>query len=404
MKLLSEIKPYKKIILLAILLRMLIIPFYFHPDIKIYNFQASFLKNGVFNIYSYLDSNKASLPFKEEFVYFPLAYLFLGAYQIVALPFLGGQFTEWLNSGNPTDFIFRYLFILKLPYLFLDILIAILIYNCFEKKKQKEQALILWLFNPFSIILIYFFSNIDIIPVTLTLLSLLFIKKNKGLWAGIFLVLGASFKAYPILLLPALFLTKEKFKQKFINLLSSIALFVLILIPFWSKEFIISSFSSGLTNRIFENGIEIGLTRKIPYFLIFYTIGFVHIYFKKRQKAWLFYLLTTLMLIASVNYNIQWLLWFLPFLIIMLVKNPKYLIYVLGIILIGVAIPLLLNDRYMNVALLSPMSKIFLQVSYPYLFIQQFINPLLIQKILRILFFVFSILILYKAIVNQKHA
>src|SRR4030066_1717911 len=113
MKLLSEIKPYKKIILLAILLRMLIIPFYFHPDIKIYNFQASFLKNGVFNIYSYLDSNKASLPFKEEFVYFPLAYLFLGAYQIVALPFLGGQFTEGLNTGNRQDLIFLIFLFLK---------------------------------------------------------------------------------------------------------------------------------------------------------------------------------------------------------------------------------------------------------------------------------------------------
>ena len=86
--------------LLAILIRLLLMPFYFHPDIKTYHFQSSHLQKGVFNIYSYLTENKQNLPIREEFVYFPLTYLFLGTYQIAASPLLGGDFNNWLSYAS----------------------------------------------------------------------------------------------------------------------------------------------------------------------------------------------------------------------------------------------------------------------------------------------------------------
>ena len=100
--------------------------FYFHPDIKTFNFQASFLGKGVIDIYSYLINNKQNLPFKEEFVYFPLSYFALGGYQIAVSPILGSGFNAWLNNASSNAFvidssIFRYLIVLKLPYLLLDI-------------------------------------------------------------------------------------------------------------------------------------------------------------------------------------------------------------------------------------------------------------------------------------------
>ena len=62
----------KKLLVLAIVLRVLVAAFLFHPDIKTFNFQASFLKKGVTDIYSYLIENRKTLPLKEEFVYFLL--------------------------------------------------------------------------------------------------------------------------------------------------------------------------------------------------------------------------------------------------------------------------------------------------------------------------------------------
>jgi hypothetical protein len=192
---------YLKFIVLAVLLRMLVMPFFFHPDIKTYSFQASFLQKGVWNIYSYLPEHKNELPLKEEFVYFPLTYFTLGTYQIIALPFLGPNFSNWLANANASAVdmigVYRYLFILKLPYLVLDILTAIFLAKIVGDEAVKRKVFLYWLFNPFSIIIIYVFSNVDIFPVFLSVLSLYFTRKNKWWLAGLMLGLGAGFKAYP---------------------------------------------------------------------------------------------------------------------------------------------------------------------------------------------------------------
>src|SRR3989344_2065609 len=116
---------FKKLLVLAVALRLLVSGLLFHPDIKTIAFQASFLKKGVTNIYPYLINNRISLPLKEEFVYFPLTYFTLGGYQAVISTFLGSNFDSWLQDAgansvvnNPS--IIKYLVLLKLPLLFVD--------------------------------------------------------------------------------------------------------------------------------------------------------------------------------------------------------------------------------------------------------------------------------------------
>jgi len=41
-----------KLLFLAVALRLLVSAFLYHPDIKTFNFQSSFLKKGVVDIYS----------------------------------------------------------------------------------------------------------------------------------------------------------------------------------------------------------------------------------------------------------------------------------------------------------------------------------------------------------------
>src|SRR5690348_461962 len=105
-----------RLLILAILLRVLLMPFFYHPDIKTYDFQASFLSHGVVNIYSYLVNNKQSLPLKEDFVYFPLTYFTLGGYQIIISPFFGSDFQKFLFDASSQALVkadsFRYLFLM----------------------------------------------------------------------------------------------------------------------------------------------------------------------------------------------------------------------------------------------------------------------------------------------------
>lgn len=407
------------IILLAVLLRLLIMPFYFHPDIKTYNFQASFLQSGVFNIYSYLAEEKARLPLKEEFVYFPLTYYFLGGYQVIASPLLGSGFHSWLyNAGvSVTDQIgtFRYLFLLKLPYLFLDILVGFIITLFFIERKQKKLALKLWLFNPFSIILIYVYSNVDIMPVTLTVLSLLFAKNNKLVLSALCIGLGGAFKAYPLLFLPILFLYANNIKEKLTVLTVACGSLLLILAPFLTTEsFKQSTLVSGLTTRMLLPVINIGFNEAILISIIPVMVLLSYVFLKQsiNTKNLEIYFFAVLMILYSfIHFHIQWLLWVVPFVVIIVVKgsegifseeNKRFNILIFLSLSLALSIPLLYNDSSMTFSLLRPISLWFSLLFTPFNIVSRIYDPYVLQSILHTLFASFNIVLIWHLLRKQE--
>lgn len=316
-----KIPSIRNLLILAILLRLLVMPFYFHPDIKTYHFQASFLKQGVWDIYSFLVDNRQGLTIKEEFVYFPLTYYFLGGYQAAISPILGANFTNWLTDASSHAAtwvgVYRYLILLKLPYLILDIAIALLLTQFFVNFSDKKKAVIYWLFNPFWLILIYVFSNVDIIPVYISLLSIWFLAKEKFLYSGILLGISAGFKAYPLIFLPFLILYTKNIKQALLLLISSLVTLFLVILPFWSESFKQSALLSGLTTRIFLSNLSIGFGEVLLLPLISLTVLFFHgMINQKKEKdlLWKFPLAALLILFSTIHFHIQWLLWLTPFL------------------------------------------------------------------------------------------
>lgn len=379
-----------KIFATGLLIRLLIMPFFYHPDIKVYHFQASFLKNGVWNIYDYLKENKNNFVYKEEFVYFPLTYYFLGSYQILASPFLGNQFEGWLNDASFESTqrigVFRYLFILKLPYLILDLFIGFLLTKLILRQEDKKKLLALWMFNPFSIILIYIFSNVDILIVTLTLLSLIFARKNKLFLAAIMLGVGSGFKAYPIFFLPFLVIFASNIKDKLLILLGGFGTIGLILFPFLSSTaFQEAALVSGLTTRIFQTNIDIGFGEKIILPIIFIAMLYLF-YYMKKTKTFDFlvagFLLIPLVIFSSIHYHIQWLLWAIPFAILQIIKTPKSLNLFIFIGILIFLIPFLYDDKYMNFSLLSVISNSYQQLPTIFSIIQKFYDPYLLQSLI----------------------
>ena len=377
----------KKILVLAIILRFLLMPFFFHPDIKTYNFQSSFLKHGVINIYPYLLENREKLPLKEEFVYFPLAYFSVGAYQIVASPFLGDEFAGWLAdaSGGAIENInlFRYLFILKLPYLFFDILIAFTLMQFFKNIRDKKKVFALWLLNPFTPVLIYVFSNIDVIPAALVLLGLAAMRKKKVIGASLLLAVASGFKAYPILFFPFLFVKAENIKAKLLALAAFVGSLGLIVFPFWSKAFAASSFASGLTTRILEAAIAISGGEKILIIPLALIVLFLFsFYAKKKIGLWRYCLAAVLIVVPLIHFHIQWLLWAAPFLAIVRVKKNKLSWLLLTMAVSAFAIPFLYNDKFMSVSLLSPINTWFALIPTPFAIVQRFADPYLVQSLI----------------------
>lgn len=381
----------KKIILVAIVLRVLVAIFYFHPDIKTYFFQTSFLKRGILNVYDYLISNRQVLPLKEEFVYFPLTHLALGSYQTLLDPLIGSKLDAWLFDAEASSIvknpdIFLFLFLLKLPYLIVDLLIARLLL------KISIKAAILWLLNPFTIVIFYIFSNIDIMPILFTLISFLIAREKKYVQASFFLGVGAAFKAYPLLLVPFLFIKAKGAKEKVATLVVPMLTFLFIILPFWSDSFVRSALVSGLTTRIIN----------LP-FLIIYSVIFLYAAFiKKSININSLWISTFLTIYSFAHFHIQWLAWTAPFLIILVVNNPKFNRLVFVLILLSFSIPILYQDRAMSWGLLRVYSSYYDLLPTPYTIVQKIINPEIVQRILQMAFALTSAILITNIIKLQK--
>lgn len=378
----------KKILIWAIALRLLVAGLLFHPDIKIYNFQSSFLKRGVLNIYSYLSENKKTLPFKEEFVYFPLTYFVVGGYQWVAAPVLGKNFDSWLANASSNSFvrdpnIFRYLITLKIPYLILDILIAFLLKRFFYDKKQAEKAFIFWLFNPFTIFVIYAFSNIDIYAVLLTVVAFLLLNSNKLLLASGIIGLAAGFKLYPVLLIPFLIFKARDVREKFLVTIIPILILGLIILPFWSSAFIQSALVSGLTTRIFNPGFSIGFNESAIVSLLAISVLFFYAWVIDKQVNLMNYWVVVLFSIfAFSHFHVAWLIWVAPFIVILAIKNKKLSLPLFLLATIAMIIPMLYQDRSMTVSLFRIYTTWYDLLPTPFTLVEKFYDPYNLQSIL----------------------
>lgn len=398
----------KSVIIWAILLRLIIAPFFFHPDIKVYNYQSSFLKEGVVNIYSYLSENKSHLPLKEDFVYFPLAYFFIGTYQIIATPFLGSDFPNWLSDAS-SQFtekigIFRYLLILKLPYLILDILTGLGLMTLFKNAVDKKRVLTLWLFNPFSIILIYVFSNIDIIPVFLTVVSISLALKDKLIFSAVLLGVAASFKAFPLIYLPFLILLGKSLSQKALICLAGLISFLIFILPFLNTPaFRESALLSGLTTRAFLSALNIGFNETIIIPFLFLGLLFFYAVDKLKKPLDLpkYYLAIFLIMFSFIHFHIQWLLWFIPYLVVVLVKDSKRQFLGYMVLALFLAVPFLYQDKYMNVSLFSIFGGLYHSLPTPFSVIQKIYDPYNLQSLIHTLAAAGSMILVFQVLKDE---
>ncbi|MEK7472756.1 MAG: glycosyltransferase 87 family protein [Patescibacteria group bacterium] len=398
----------RKLLLIAVALRLLVSGLLFHPDIKTIAFQTSFLKKGIVNIYPYLINNKVSLPLKEEFVYFPLSYLTLGSYQTFVSSFLGNDFSNWLSDAgansvvnNPN--IIKYLIFLKFPLLVCDISIAFLLLNFFKNRKKGEQAFTLWLFNPFTIILIYAFSNIDIYAVLLTVIAFLYIKREKLITASVFLGLAISFKLYPLLFVPFIYLEAKNIKDKILTVLIPISIFIASVIPFWSEAFVKSALVSGLSVRIFSPNFEIGFGESmiIGIFLLSILFCFAWMY-EKNIKLLNYFIVLLLVLFSFSHFHISWLLWIAPFLVIVVIKKPITLWPVLLWSMLAISIPLFYTDRSMTISLFRIYTTWYDLLPTPFIVIQKLYDPYNFQSIIHSVMAGMSVLLSFNLLKDEQ--
>lgn len=371
----------KKIIFLAILIRLLVMPFFYHPDIKSQLFHMQYLSHGVTNIYDFVDKNKSHLPYPNIYVYLPFTYYFFGSVDFALSPIYPNDLYQWLNDwgtsqNNYSNMIF-FMLVLKIPYLIFDLLTGFILYKIYKSKK----VLYFWLFNPISIYLIYILGNFDIIPAFLTLLAFYFIKNNKQLLSYFSIGIAIALKMYPIMFLPFLFFYDKKniFKNIKYAIFSLLPLILSILPFIKQKSFYDSFLGSGLTQKILEYRI-FGL----PIFpTLFILILIAYIVSKSKYKFEIAILQTFLIFIGLVNFHPQWIMWFFPFLIIIFINaKTKDKIFFTIFFLLILAYIVLFNDNYLTWGHLIPIDSNFINLTSPYQLIKlrTSFDPAIFQK------------------------
>lgn len=332
-----------RLILAALFLRFLIMPFSFHgSDIFSLNyFPFKLIEYKIFDPYLVPDQRGIYLPYPPGIFYILASFLFLFKPFLLNLKELFSVFTAWnftcgANTVNFADILinnqlFRTLFLFKIPYLVSDFVIGFVIFQLLKKDKRKVfTALLMWALNPFVLHSVYALGQFDIIVAMFIMLSLLAITIERPYLAIACLSLGGSIKIIPLLFIPPLVIILGKtLKEKSQLTLVALATFI---IPFLPIFFIISKLTVMNILNLGSN-IEIPAFRKGAFFVVYSLFLAILFLFKKKdidkiQIATLCFVSILLLFYSLFRVNLRYFVWITPLLILLVVENRIFWIYV----------------------------------------------------------------------------
>ncbi|MBX2847632.1 MAG: hypothetical protein KTR16_04880 [Acidiferrobacterales bacterium] len=192
---------FYRLVVIAIILRVAIMPFFAHVDVlsearRIYFWHVQ----GIY--FDDISRNATSL---FQLIFFKITGLFLENKDMLF------AHADMQNStAHPIEYyefvsqptIFRTLFIIKLPFLVADLITAWAIYVYCGRSPGSKNAVLFWLFNPICIYAFYVFGRFESIPIMFTMLSLLALKRQNLLLASVMIGLAINSRELYIFLGP----------------------------------------------------------------------------------------------------------------------------------------------------------------------------------------------------------
>ena len=172
---------------------------------------------------------------------------------ILSIPFI---FIELFDINNQQFIIF----IFKTPLFLADIAIFYILSDIYSRKKNK--VVFYYLMNPVIFYAIYIHSQLDIIPISLLLLSLYFLIKSRILYFSLALGLALSTKLNILISLPLFFfylLKNHSLKKAIIYILPPVLILLIFDFPFLlSNGFLEMVLFNSKQSLIFDSYYKIG--------------------------------------------------------------------------------------------------------------------------------------------------
>jgi len=304
----------------------------------------------------------------------------------------GSGFTQWLAMGNDAvgvTGIFQYLFAMKLPLLMVYFFSGYLLTRLVDGKNTRRILLVLWFFNPISIYTVGFMGQIDSLVVMTTILAVFYAKRNPYI-ASALLGVGALIKSYPLLLIPFLAVLVTAGWTKRIKIaLVGFLVYLAGIIPYLNTPaFYESTLVSGLSKRVFQLGIDLGLGFKIPLIPVALIVIFLSATFKHSGlsgKLYAYFLSTCMIIVVGTHFHPQWALWAIPFIFLFIVTTKdgqKYLWIALSFYILGwLGTFALIDDKFLTWGLMSTFDNGVFFLPSIYQIINKITNAQLLQTI-----------------------
>jgi Gpi18-like mannosyltransferase len=233
---------FLKIVFLALLLRLIFLPFFFHGDLNNHAIWGIYAQQfGFRGFYDWLNFGNYAWPNYPPFSLI-LFYLMRLVWQLlfnffwivnIKISYFPSLFIHWFEN-------YGYLMILKIPAILADLGIGYLIYRYFEARGKKNLGKIsstLFLFNPAVVYLSSFWGQIESVITFFVLLSVVKILENRNILGIIYYFLSLMFKVTTVVAFPLIFITSLKRKVKIKDYVFA-GLIVLLIIILTSYLFI----------------------------------------------------------------------------------------------------------------------------------------------------------------------
>ena len=212
----------------------------------------------------------------------------------------------------------------------------------FLEKKDEKRLVIYWILAPSMFFFLIY--NWDIITVLLVIIAFFAIKQDKDYLASLFLALGFSSKFYPIIYLLPLLLKKKEIVEwvKIIGVFGVTTLIINLFFMFSNFEgwYYFISFNSlrppnldsiwSAIDLFLHYGLSISRMNMLSLFLIATSSIVLMWKFRHESTIKLCFTLTLVFLLFNKVFSPQYLLWLLPF-FVLLPQLEKRVFYALEI-------------------------------------------------------------------------
>jgi len=409
-------KFFLKWVLIGLLLRLILMPFTAHSDMTALDLGAFVIsqKGEFLTFYDYLSKLEKANPLVNLygvglFNYPPLAYLTPALSMAILSPFYNFSANYVFMTGMDKIFqtaeLFKTIFLLKLPYLLFDFLLAYLLFKIFKEK--GKAAFKIWMLNPLTLYSTFAMGQFEIMPTLLVVAAIFFALKNKRWLAVIMLGIGGAYKMFPLLFLPIFVLLLDKnFWRRLWLFVVGLLPYLLVIAPYFlfSPMYRQAAFLTNQAEKMLYMKLPLSGAEYLSVFLVGYFLLLILAAksFSQKDSFWRFGFVLMLLFFAVTHYHPQWFLWIAPFLVWdWLNYGTKHRPYL--ILLFGCWLSLtLFFESSLHIGLFAPIAPGLLKMGSLTDLVGRFYDPFLIKSLIRSLFGAVAIFLSFCLLSERK--